>query len=542
MTDSATLYLLLPEMLLVAAATIIYLMGAFYPRMFRPNVVAAGAILIAAAVAIYQDVRTVPLHSLGAAINGPIVNDYFGHVARWAILLFGLLFVMMSSSSKTIRPAAEYVGSLLLIIAGLMLVATGYDLVLLFLGLELVSIPTYVVLYLGRHDASGQEATAKYFFLSILSSALLLYGFSFLYGLAGSTRLDHLHAQLTSLPHLSDATAAMYLKLAPLAMLLVFAGLGFRMTAVPFHFYAPDVYQGTCHPNAGLLSTLPKIAGLLALVRIVVASMPGAELQGLGWRIALVMSVLTMTLGNVLALWQDNIRRLLAYSSIAHGGYMLIGVAVGLATAASGEPSVSPEINGIGSALFYLAVYCLATIGAFAALNYLGSQDRQVDGVDELTGLGRTRPLAALALAVSMFSLAGVPPLAGFWGKFTLFTGALEVGGALRPWFVALAVIGVLNAAIAMAYYLRIIATMYFRAPVTTVKAEGGPGTWLAMVASTVLVLAAGICPGPAMTAADQAGRTVQRPDAPHEASKDEIKVPIGEAAGPLVPNLGHLP
>jgi NADH-quinone oxidoreductase subunit N len=424
-----------------------------------------------------------------------------------------------------------------------MLVATGYDLVLLFLGLEMVSIPTYVVLYLGRRDASGQEATAKYFFLSILSSALLLYGFSFLYGLAGGTRLDYLHKALSNLPHLSDATAAMYLKLAPLAMLLVFAGLGFRMTAVPFHFYAPDVYQGTSHPNAGLLSTLPKIAGLLALVRIIVASMPGAELQGLGWRIALVMSVLTMTLGNVLALWQDNIRRLLAYSSIAHGGYMLIGVAVGLATAASGEPSVSPKINGIGSALFYLAVYCLATIGAFAALNYLGSQDRQVDGVDELTGLGRTRPLAALALAVSMFSLAGVPPLAGFWGKFTLFTGALEVGGALRPWFVALAVIGVLNAAIAMAYYLRIIATMYFRAPVTTVKAEGGPGTWLAMVVSTVLVLAAGICPGPAMTAADQAGRTVQRPDAPRDvdrALKEQIKIQVDEPSPLLPPNLGR--
>jgi NADH-quinone oxidoreductase subunit N len=546
MTDSATLYLLLPETLLIAAATIIYLMGAFYPRLFRPNVVAVGAILIAAAVAVYQDVRTVPLHSLGAAINGPIVNDYFGHVARWAILLFGLLFAMMSSSSKTIRPAAEYAGSLLLIIAGLMLVATGYDLVQLFLGLELVSIPTYIVLYLGRRDASGQEATAKYFFLSILSSALLLYGFSFLYGLAGSTRLDHLHAQLTNLPHLSDASAAMYLKLAPLAMLLVFAGLGFRMTAVPFHFYAPDVYQGTNHPNAGLLSTLPKIAGLLALVRIVVASMPGAELQGLGWRIALVMSVLTMTLGNVLALWQDNIRRLLAYSSIAHGGYMLIGVAVGLATAASCEPSVSPVINGIGSALFYLAVYCLATIGAFAALNYLGSQDRQIDGVDELTGLGRTRPLAALALAVSMFSLAGVPPLAGFWGKFTLFTGALQVGvpsataGAasdamrtLHPWFLALAIIGVLNAAIAMAYYLRIVAVMYFRAPVNTIKAEGGPGTWLAMAVSTVLVLAAGLDPDLALTTADQAGRSVQRPEPPTEAD-EKIEVPVDEPPPPL--------
>ncbi|HKD35378.1 MAG TPA: NADH-quinone oxidoreductase subunit N [Pirellulales bacterium] len=561
MTDSATLYHLLPEILLVAAATIIYLLGAFAPRAFQPSVLAAGAIVIAAAAAIYQDTHSVPVHTLDAWINGPFVFDLLGHAARWAILLFGFLFAVLTSSSRSIRPAAEYAGSLLLIVAGLMIVATAYDLVLMFLGLELVSIPTYILLYLGRRDPAGQEATAKYFFLSILSSALLLYGFSFLYGLAGNTRLDYLFNQLNAVPQLSDARAAMYLKLAPLAMLLVFAGLGFRMTAVPFHFYAPDVYQGTSHPNAGLLATLTKIAGLLALVRIVVASMPGAEMQGLGWRIALVMSVLTMTLGNVLALWQDNIRRLLAYSSIAHGGYILIGVAVGLATAANGDPSISPELNGVGTALFYLAVYCLATIAAFAALHYLGSQDRQVDGVDELTGLGRTRPLPALALAVAMFSLAGVPPLAGFWGKFTLFSGALEVGvptasaaagsGAatavdalrtLHPWFTGLAVIGVLNAAIGMAYYLRVVATMYFRAPVTTIKAEGGAGPWIAMLFSTLLVVAAGVFPGPIVGAADRAGRAVQRPLAPTEQSDPHrrIAVPIDDGSLPTQGRTRH--
>ncbi len=531
MTDSGTLYLLLPEILLIAAATIIYLVGAFYPRAFRPHLVAGGAIVIAAAAAFYQDAFAVPLTDLGAAIHGPIAHDVFGHTARWAILLFGLLFVMLTSYSKTVRPAAEYVGSLMLIIAGLMLVATGYDLVMLFVGLELVSIPTYVVLYLGRRDASGQEATAKYFFLSILSSALLLYGFSFLYGLAGNTRLDKLWEHLSNLAHLGPGEISMFDKLAPVAMLLVFAGLGFRLTVVPFHFYAPDVYQGTNNPNAGLLSTLPKIAGLLALVRIAVASMPGQEMQGLGWRIALVMAVLTMTLGNVLALWQDNIRRLLAYSSIAHGGYILIGVAVGFAGGTSGQPGAA-AINGIGAALFYLAVYCLATIGGFAALNYLGSQDRQIEGVDELTGLGRTRPLPAIALAVSMFSLAGAPPLAGFWGKLTLFAGALEVGGSLRPWFVALAIIGALNAAIATAYYLRIVATMYFRAPVTTIRAEGGPGAWLAMVISTLLVLAVGLYADPVLNAADRAGRTIQTAGPAKDTDHDptaKIAVPVSD-------------
>ena len=508
MTSLETVNLLLPETVLIAAATLIYLMGAFFPKSFRPNLTAAGAILVAAGVLAYQDCNTPAILHLNSWISGPIAADAFGHTARWAILLFGLLFVMLSSYSPTVRPAAEYVGSLLFMVTGLMLIATAYDLVMLFLGLELVSIPTYIMLYLGKRDAHGQEATAKYFFLSILSSALLLYGFSFLYGLAGSTRLDVLYAQLAAHP---DST--MVIKLAPVALLLVFAGLGFRMTAVPFHFYAADVYQGTNNPNAGVLSTLPKIAGLLALVRLVVASMPGQE--SLAWRVALVMSVLTMTLGNVMALWQDNIRRLLAYSSIAHGGYMLIGVAVGLAVAARGGTG-GEEINGVGTALFYLTVYCLATIGAFAALKYLGSRDRQVDGVDELTGLGRTRPVAALALAVSMFSLAGVPPLAGFWGKLTLFLGAWcvdaapDAAGTWRPWFVALAVIGALNAAIAMAYYLRVVAVMYFRSPVTTAKAEGGPGAWWAMVCCTLLVVAAGLYSGPIITAANDAGRTVR--------------------------------
>ncbi len=279
MTDLATLNLLLPETMLIAAGTLIYLLGAFIPKHFRPNLAAGGAILVAAAAAIFQDARPLSLFHLPvhAWISGPIAADVFGHTARWAILLFGLLFVMASSYSPRVRPAAEYAGSLLFIIAGLMLIATAYDLVMMFLGLELVSIPTYVVLYLGKRDAAGQEATAKYFFLSILSSALLLYGFSFLYGLAGSTRLDHLAVALAA-----HAGTPMYAKLAPVALLLVFAGLGFRMTAVPFHFYAPDVYQGTNTPNAGLLSTLPKIAGLLALVRIVVASMPGQE--SLAWR------------------------------------------------------------------------------------------------------------------------------------------------------------------------------------------------------------------------------------------------------------------
>ncbi len=545
MTTTDTLYFLLPEIVLLAAATLIYLMGAFFPKQFSPATTAGGAILVAAAVLLLQGLLhrlPSPWHHPTTTLSGPIVVDVLGHMARWAILLFGLLLVMTASHSN-VKPAAEYVGSLVLILAGLMLVATGFDLVLIFLGLELVSIPTYVVLYVGRRDAHGQEAAAKYFFLSVLSSALLLYGFSFLYGLGGSTQLDEIARHLRG-P--AGADVGVVAKLAPVALLLIFAGLGFRLTAAPFHFYAPDVYQGTSNLNAGLLSTLPKIAGLLALIRVVVFAMPGQE--ELAWRVALVMSVLTMTLGNVLALWQDNVRRLLAYSSIAHGGYLLIGVAVGLANLAinpGGGSTLPPEphsgdpISGVGTSLFYLFVYCLSTIGAFASLKFLGSRERQIDGVDELAGLGKSRPLPALALAISMFSLAGVPPLAGFWGKLTLFSGAVSVdvggGGAehpLRPWFIGLAVIGAINAAIGMAYYLRIVAVMYFRSPVTTVKAEGGPGAWLAMVSCSLLVLACGLFPGPFITAAQQAGRLARK--TPGESGI--IQVPIDEDQGDASP------
>ncbi len=383
-----------------------------------------------------------------------------------------------------------------------MLAVTANDLVLLFVGLELVSIPTYVVLYLGRHGPSAQEATVKYFFLSILSSALLLYGFSFLYGMAGSTQLDRIAAALSEQNILTGTASS----LVPAALLLIVAGLGFRLTIVPFHFYAPDVYQGTSNANAGLLSTLPKFAGLLVLLRLILGAMPGTE--SLAWKLALALSMLTMTLGNIVALWQQNIRRLMAYSSIAHAGYILIGVAVGLAQASvisTGQPAELVGLNGIGTALFYLAVYTLATLGTFAALTYLGSDSQHIDDVDQLAGLSRSHPLVAAALAVFMFSLAGIPPLAGFWGKFTLFSGAIDLGAPvsgertdLERWFLALAIIGVVNAAIAAAYYLRVIKILFFDeavVPLPVVARQDRIAPGLALAACAILLVAIGILP-----------------------------------------------
>jgi NADH-quinone oxidoreductase subunit N len=297
--------------------------------------------------------------------------------------------------------------------------------------------------------------------------------------------------------------------LAKLAMVLVVAGLCFRVTAVPFHFYAPDVYQGTSHANAALLSVLPKAAGLVVLVRLVLVAMP--DMAAYAWKVALALSVLSMTLGNLLALWQDNLRRLMAYSSIANAGYLLIGLCVALAGAIPAAPAgsgyppagASGWWDGIAAMLFYLGVYAAATLGMFAALAHLGGARRQIDTLDELAGLGQTRPALAAAVAACMFSLAGLPPLGGLWAKLLVFGSALAAepaaGGPHHPWLVALAIVGVLNAAIGAFYYLRIIGVMYFRPASGTLPAEGGPAPWLAAMACALAVLAVGVYPGPLM-------------------------------------------
>jgi len=534
MIDSTTIALLIPEIILIGAATLLCMLGAFRPL----RTVASGlafVALVGAAAALWAQDSGLNLFSASApavSASGPLLIDLFGHTACWGILAVGAVLVLMLARPQQDEQRAEEVASLLLMLAGLMIVATANELILLFVGLELVSIPTYVLLYVGRHDSRGQEAASKYFFLSILSSAVLLYGFSFLYGAAGSTRLDKIAAGI-SLATAAASSSGFSTVLVPVAILLMFAGLAFRLTVVPFHFYAADVYQGTSNANAGLLSTLPKIAGLAALSRILLAALPGWET--LGWKVVLVVSVLTMTLGNVLALWQNNLRRLLAYSSIAHAGYLLIGVAVALAVrttqvgvAAGGFLTNSAALNGLGTAIFYLAVYMFATLGTFAALIYLSQGDQQVNTLVDISGLNRTNPVVALMVAVFMFSLAGIPPLAGFWGKFSLLYGALTLDEFsaqgevwLRPWFIGLAVVAVLNAAIAAAYYLRVIGAMYFRSPEKRpFDAERGFGPAVAMAVCVALVIGIGLLPGKFLDGAVRAGQSISEPAAQQAMTK----------------------
>jgi NADH-quinone oxidoreductase subunit N len=498
-----TIELLWPEVILVAAASSIFVGGAFT----RSRAYWAGAALLSYLVAAMALCYVGSPWTADSTMTGPVTIDAMSIGLRWLALAMGLVLTLAASRLVDPELASELLGSLMLVVVGVMLAASANELVLLFLGLELISIPTYMLLFLGRRDRASSEATMKYFFLSIFSSALLLYGLAMVYGLAGTTLIAGnedargIRELLSGMSLANNPLAG----LAPLAIVLVVAGLGFKLAIAPLQFYAPDVYQGTTNLNAGLLAVAPKVAGVAGLVRLALVAMPAAA--DFGWQLALVLAVLTMTIGNVCALWQRNIRRLMAYSSIAHGGYLLIG----LAAAAVG----SDAQGGIAAMLVYVAVYAVATMGTFTALAWLGSAHREVNTVEELAGLGKSHPAAAGAIALFMFSLAGIPPLAGFWGKLTLFGSAIEVaaapsGGNLPWWFAVLAVVGVLNAAVAAAYYLRIVAVMYFQPAATPAQAAGGTGSLAATMACAALVVLLGVLPGPVIDSAREAERTIR--------------------------------
>ena len=514
MLTAKALWWLMPEILLVLTAVVLYLRGAF--ARLGAEAVGAGQSASAESVGPKPDGRSVQMALVGVVLAGwalarfgvpaeppaPLLLDALGQYVRWLSLAGVGLLVLLGSAGAAPWHLPEYLGTLLLAGAGLMLVAGADNLVLLFLALELVSIPTYIVLCVGRRDGAGAEAAAKYFFLSLVASALVLYGMSFLYGAGGSLELKEIRARLM----VSGGTGGGVVEFAKLAVVLLLAGLGFKIAAVPFHFYAPDVYEGTSYPNAALLSVVPKIAGFTALMRILLEVFPPGGEEVWTWRVVLALAVLTMTVGNVVGLWQEHVRRLLAYSSIGQAGYILAGLAVGLAGADS-----AGRTDGLAAVLLYLAVYALATVGAFSVLESLRRTGQPVETVEDLGGLARRRPWSAAWLSVFMFSLAGVPPLAGFWGKWAVVVGAIKT--ALSPsashaqtiWLMFLAVLTMLNAAVAAGYYLRVVAAVYFRPSIRAAGPAGLSGPAVAAVLCGLLCVAIGLVPWPVWNAAGHA-------------------------------------
>jgi NADH-quinone oxidoreductase subunit N len=454
--------LVAPEVMLLAGACVFFLVAAFAAppdvegseRRERQSAWAVGAVaalLLAAALWAPQ---------LNLRAEAPAANmlrfDVLAWYAKGLSLGAGLLVALLSWRRVGPSLGGEYYGCLLLAVAGLNFVGMANDLVGLFLALELVSIPTYILLYLGKHDERGHEAALKYFLLSVFSSAIFIYGLTFLYGVCGSTNLEVVRASMLG-------GEAVHLRtLLILSMVLVVAGLSFRITAVPFHFYALDVFAGTSLPMAAFLSLAPKIAGFVALFRLVAGVMlvpttdvpiygqvegpPSAELATMMG----VLAVATMFAGNMIALVQTEVRRLMAYSGVAHGGYMLLALSVG-------QPD-ELAVPAIQAVLFYLTAYGAMTIGAFAVLTAASDRDAPIENIDDLRGLARRRPALAAAMALFLFSLIGLPPTAGMMGKLQILL-ALWSKNSATFWF--LAVLLAVNVAIGAVYYIRLLLAVY---------------------------------------------------------------------------------
>ena len=439
-----------PELVLVLAVCVMFITG---PFLVTEGGVAApglrkrwGALALAAiGVAGFLWWTAEPSRPLDA---GPFRADALTWYVRGLTLLLGAVISIILVDQIDEGHSAESQACLLAIMVGANLTALANDLIILFLALELVSIPTYVLLYLPRRGEANQEAAIKYMLLSIFSSAIVLYGMCMLYGAAGTTNLVGI---ATALGAETPESAGMLIRV---AVALLIAGLSFRLGAVPFHFYAPDVFQGIPSAAAAMLSYVPKVVGFAALLRLLplVGELGvGEVVDGPSARVLLgVLAIATMTLGNLLALRQENLYRLMAYSSVAHAGYMMIGLVVQNADA---------DVSGVGALLFYLATYGLITIGVFALFAGISSDKNPIRTVKDLAGLSRIHPAVALALTVCLFSLTGLPPTVGMLGKLNLFLASWGDGTTLGR---TLAIVLAANAAISAWYYLRLIGVMFF--------------------------------------------------------------------------------
>ena len=360
------------------------------------------------------------------------IRDSFSNYFK-ILILISSLFVLNSSKNfitENNLDKFEYPIIILLSILGMFFMVSSNDLILFYLGLELQSLSLYILASIDRDNLRSSESGIKYFVLSALSSGLLLYGCSLLYGFTGSTNFDLIANQLTK-----ENVGAVF------AMVFILVGLAFKVSAVPFHMWTPDVYEGAPTSITNYFAVVPKVAGLALLIKFMLIPFSNILLE---WQTILIfISIASMILGAVAAIVQKNIKRLLAYSSIGHIGYALAGVATG-------------EISGYESSIIYISIYVIMNIGAFSCLYLLKKDGQYKENISDLSGISKKHPLLAISLLIILFSMAGVPPLGGFFAKFYIFTAVLEKE------MYALAIIGLLTTVISAFYYLKIIKTIYF--------------------------------------------------------------------------------
>jgi len=454
---------ILPELIVIGAACLVLALDPITPPDKKDWLawLALGALVVCIGVTASQ------MGGVVLAFNDLVIIDPYA--CFWKLLLYGasgLTILLSLSYLKEERiHLAEYYGFLLLSLVGMMVMVSAADLLTIYLGLELMSLALYVLAGFRRVESRSLEASAKYFVLGSFSSGILLYGISLLFGLTGSTRLSAI-AVATSTNGLNDPAMI-------LAMALLVVGFGFKIAVVPFHMWTPDVYEGSPTSVTAFMAVASKVASFAAFMRVFLEGLGGLKPHWEGLFLAL--CVATLVLGNVVAIVQTNIKRMLAYSSIAHAGYALIGVVV------AGHPDAETSVRtlGLSSVMLYLAVYAFMTLGAFAVVAMVRKQGVEGDEIEDFAGLSKRHPVAALLMLVFMVSLAGIPPTAGFIGKFYLFMAAIKAG---LTW---LAIVAVVLTAISAYFYLRVVMVMYMREPQSV-----GPAARFATSPAIAVVLA----------------------------------------------------
>lgn len=459
---------LLPEILITVAACVLLLADIVTGRRHRHRL---GWGCIGAVVLTLLVMFVIPLEP-GSIFSGMFLADGYAVFFKVLFLLAVILTVLISLRYLDDEQAhsGEYYALLLFATLGMMFMAGGGDLITIYLGLELMSLSTYVLVGFMRRDVVSTEAAVKYFLMGAFTSGILLYGLALLYGLTGSTSLTAVAQKLSEVSLDNPALI--------LATILLVAGFGFKVAAVPFHMWAPDAYEGAPTSVTAYMSSAVKAAAFAGLARVFIFALAPASQH---WEVLLwVLAALSMILGNLVAIAQTSLKRMLAYSSISHAGYALIGV-----VAAS-----QARAQGLSSMLFYVFVYMFTTMGAFSMIILLSHRGFRGERIADFTGLGRSHPLPALMYVIFFLSLAGIPPTAGFVGKLALFRAAIESG------FVVLAVIGVVTSAIAAYYYFMVIKTMFMEQPVGTPALSASRPLAVGLVVMIAATLLLGIFPG----------------------------------------------
>ena len=472
----------MPELILFGGAMVVLMLDAFVPKAVRKTgVLVTSVILFAALIGLEQE------GSDGAAAFGVLLSDGLSFFIGLLVLISAFLVAMFAWGylERQNLPVAEFMAGLLIAAGGMILISRSANLIVIFIALEILSVALYMLVAYARGSGDSLEAGLKYFILGAFASAIFMFGAALVYGVTGSMNL-------------SMRTAALQNPMFIAGVLMLITGMGFKISAAPFHMWTPDVYQGAPAPVTAFLSSASKAAGVAALIRIVYPAL--ALDMGMWLKVWPVLAMLTMTVGNVVALVQNDIKRVLAYSSIAHVGFVI------MALAGSGAGSMRGiDIVGAEAALFYLLAYVLATLGSFGVIAAMpGDENGRVD-FDALRGLGTSHPWLAGLMALFVLSLAGVPPLVGFAGKLYAFRAAL--GAHLH----VLAVVAALNSALAFYYYLRIIVSMHMESRDESLKFVVPQMSYPALAAAAAGVVFLGVLPGSALNMIEQAASALMQ-------------------------------